>query len=278
VQTAFLVSAGAVVVESSSQWFPQTPGTRELAAEVGAARVGFGSESCTFGIEPDVNGVYGVHELAVYDPIVPKKYFSSWFKITGELAGSRTYNTFCPAVHTVAVAREFGLGYVLEKAGHSGPIGSVHVRRVGDEELYRIAGTGEATVTPLHGDAFPPDQVAGTPVAVHHSNPSHWQLTTSSEVPVALRLHLTDVPGWHATIDGRTLALETYAGMMLQARVPAGTHTIALHYWPKAFTAGILLAVTSAACLVGLLVAASVRKRRRSRSDGSNSGSPAASS
>ena len=276
VQTAFLVSAGALMVESSSQWFPQTPATTELAAAVGTARVGFGSQTCSLGIVPNVNGVYGVHELAVYDPIVPKSYFTSWFNITGEVAGPPTLNSFCPAVHTVAVAREFGVGYVVEKAGRNGPIGSVHVRRVGDEELYRIPGSGEATVTALQGASYPPDDVAGTPVAVRHPSPSQWKVTTSSDVPVALRLHLTDVPGWHATIDGRPLPLETYAGMMLQARVPAGTHTIALHYWPEALTAGLLLALASAVFLIGLLVASFLRNRQRSRPDTSDSGTPAA--
>ena len=275
VQTAFLVSAGALMVESSSQGFPQTPATRELAAEVGAARVGFGSRTCQLGIQPNDNGVYGVHELAVYDPILPKKYFTSWFNITGEYPGSQTLNTFCPAVHTVALAREFGVGFVLEETGHAGPIGGVHVRRVGDEELYRIPGAAEATVTPLRGDAFPPDAVVGTPVDVRHPSPSQWQLTTSTKEPAALRLHLTDIPGWHATVDGRPLPLETYAGMMLQARVPAGTHTIALQYWPQTFTVGILVALMSAVFLIGLLMAAFVRKRRR-RSDASRSDSPAA--
>jgi len=276
VQTAFLVSAGALMVQSSSQWFPQTSGTRELAAEVGTARVGSGTLTCGLGIAPNVNGVYGVHELDVYDPIVPKRYFSSWFHITGQYAGSQTYNSFCPAVRTVAVAREFGVGYVLEGSGRRGPVGSVHVGRVGNEELYRIPGTGEATVTPLQQGGFPPDEVAGTPVAVHHPSPSQWQLTTSSTEPAALRLHLTDSPGWHATIDGRPLALGTYAGMMLQARVPAGTHTIVLHYWPQAFTAGILVALASAVFLIGLLIAAFLRKRHRSRTDTPDSGIPAA--
>ena len=227
-------------------------------------------------IQPNDNGVYGVHELAVYDPIVPKKYFSSWFDITGDYAGSQTINSFCPAVRTVTVAREFGVGFVIPETGHAGPIGSVHVRRVGDEELYRIPGAAEATVTPLRADAFPPDAVVGTPVDVRHPSPSQWQLTTSTKEPAALRLHLTDVPGWHASVDGRPLPLETYAGMMLQARVPAGTHIIALNYWPETFTVGILVALTSAVFLIGLLMAAFVRKRRSRRSDASGSDPPTA--
>jgi uncharacterized membrane protein YfhO len=49
--------------------------------------------------------------------------------------------------------------------------------------------------------------------------------------------------------------------MMLQARVPAGSHAIVLHYWPNALTEGIVLAVVSAVFLVAILVVASWRRR-----------------
>ncbi len=184
VQTAFLVSAGASMIQSSAQTFPQTPATNALVAKVGTATVGFGSQSCVLGIVPNANGVYGVHELAVYDPIVPKKYFSTWIEVTGSPGGVTLYNSFCPAVSTTAVAKEFGVGFILERSGQAGPTGSVYVGRLGDEELYRIPGAGEATVSPLRAGVLPPDEVVGTPVVVHHPSPSRWQLTTSSTEPV----------------------------------------------------------------------------------------------
>ncbi len=52
---------------------------------------------------------------------------------------------FCPAVTTVAVAREYGVGYILEAAGRPGPTGSVFVRRLADEDLYRIPGFGRGS-------------------------------------------------------------------------------------------------------------------------------------
>ena len=135
--------------------------------------------------------------------------------------------------------------------------------RVGDEDLYRIPGSGAATIAPSVRGRLPADQVAGTPVSVRYPTPSEWHLTTTSTSPQALRLHLTNVPGWHATIDGRPLPLEPYAGMMLQARIPAGSHTIVLQNWPRLFTEGIIVAAASALFLLGPLVAASVRKRGR---------------
>ncbi len=263
-QVAFLVSSGATMVESGPQSFPQTPVTEAFTAAVGSSTVAFGSTLCGLGIDPNANDAYGVHELEVYDPIIPKKFFSDWTADTGSATGlDPAFNLFCPVVTTAGEGREFGVSYVLEAAGQPGPTGSVYVRHLGDEDLYRIPGAGEATVSPLVDGALPPDQVAGTPVGVGHPVPSEWELTTSSTDPQVLRLHLSDVPGWQATIDGKPLALEQYAGLMMQARIPPGTHTIVLHYWPKTLTEGIILACCSVAFLVILLIVGSVRKRRR---------------
>ena len=262
-ETVFLVSAGATMVQSSPQSFPQTPVTREFTKAVGSATVAFGSTECQLGLASNVNDVYRVRELEVYDPIIPKDYFSAWKEDTGTAITLQGFNLFCPVVSSAIVAREFGVGYVLEPAGKPGPTGGIHVLRVGDEDLYRIPGSGAATIAPLVRGRLPADQMAGTPVSVRYPTPSEWHLTTTSTSPQALRLHLTNVPGWHATIDGKPLALEPYAGMMLQARIPAGSHTIVLKYWPRLFTEGIIVAAASALFLLGLLVAASVRKRGR---------------
>ena len=80
--------------------------------------------------------------------MVPSTYFSSWKQLTGTAGGSPYYYLFCPSVTTVAAARRFGVGYVLEFRGHPGPAGSVFVGAVGDEELYRIPGAASATLVP----------------------------------------------------------------------------------------------------------------------------------
>ena len=45
-------------------------------------------------------------------------------------------------------------------------------------------------------------------------------IVPKSAEPQLLRLRLTDVPGWHAWIDGKSLGLERFSGIMLQARIP----------------------------------------------------------
>jgi Bacterial membrane protein YfhO len=154
------------------------------------------------------------------------------------------------------------VGFVLEPHGVKGPAGTVFDKAVGNEELYRVPGASVATLSSLGTDgSLPPVTAAGTPVTVTYPNPTSWKLTTHATTPQVLRLRLTDVPGWHASIDGKPLTLTRYNRVMLQARIPAGTHTIELHYWPDAFTAGIAVgAATVIALLVGNLV---LRRRRR---------------
>ena len=266
VLTAFLVSSGATMMQSSPNSFPQTQAAQAFVRTVGSATVGFGGHvgTCaTQGFDPNVNDAYGVHEFDVYDPIIPQDYFTAWPVDTSSSPGVVSFNLFCPAVTSTPEAREFGVGYVLEPSGQPGPSGSVFVARFEKEDLYRIPRSGAATVTPLSHGKFPADYVPGTPIPVQHASPSQWDLKTSSGSPQVLRLHLTDVPGWHASIDGKPLSLEPYAGMMLQAQIPAGDHTIVLHYWPETLTYGIVLALCSALFLAGLLVVSSRRHRNR---------------
>ncbi len=94
-----------------------------------------------------------------------------------------------------------------------------------------------------------------------------------------LRLRVTALPGWHATIDGHPLALQHWAeGAMLEARVPGGRHVIEAHYWPGLFSAGLVAALAVLAGFVGTLtVTVDPPARRRAASDGHNPNNHAAS-
>ena len=264
-ETAFLMAQGVPALGSSTTFFASTPASTALVRAVGTANVGFGSGDCLLrpvvGIPPESNIAYNLHEMAIYDPVIPPAYFSSWRLTTGQSGGIPVLATYCPLVTSSAVARQFGVEYVLTVKGASPPIGAVFVEMVGDELLFRVPGAGAATLAPLGiGGVLPADSVAGRPVSVSTPSPSTWRLTTSSDSPQALRLHLTDVPGWSATIDGRPLALTRYSGLMLQARVPAGQHQVEVVYWPPLFTLGLFLAAVSA---LGLLLGVAIEARRR---------------
>ncbi len=231
-----------------------------LAQTVGSSTVGFGAHSCelppTLGILPETNAAFAVHELSAYDPITPRAYFRAFKVAPGVLVSA-----FCPVIHTVAEARRYGVGFIVEPKGTPGPVGAEFDKRIGDEVLYRVPGAGAATLTPISGGGrLPSASAPGSPTKVTYPEPGTWKVRTNATRPEVLRLRITDVPGWRATIDGRTLPLKQFSGIMLQARIPAGPHAIELRYWPGTFTVGLILAVCSTA---GLLGGACVGWRRR---------------
>jgi hypothetical protein len=274
-ETAFLVAVGAPMPSSSSQFLTPTPAVVALQRATGSSLVGWGTASCFgsgivghgLGVPPDANVVFGLHELAVYDPVTPEEYTSTWLQLTGQpvsYAESIGYNSwYCPAMTTASTARLYGVGYVLEKLGAPGPTGAVFDQRVGNENLFRVPGAALATLTPAGSSgSFPPTETRGDPVRVTNPDPSEWKIETDANSYQVLRLRLTDVPGWHATIDGRPVALHRFAGVMLQTRVPPGRHTIVLKYWPDTFTYGLVLAALCALGLIGWIEVDRIRKRR----------------
>lgn len=104
---------------------------------------------------------------------------------------------------------------------------------------------------------LPPATAIGNPVAVDHPNPRTWRLTVTSSTPQVLRLRLTDVPGWNASIDGCPLKLKRFSGVMLQAKIPSGNHVVTVDYWPPAFTIGLVVALLT---FIGLAIALTVEQ------------------
>ncbi len=262
-ETVFLVVSGVPVWWSSPTGFTPTPAVVALHHAVGPAVVAHGTTACNSqGITPNVNAAFGVRELAAYDPVIPRVYFLNWRYLTGQQAGPSGSFIYCPAVTTATLARRYGVEYVLEPRGAPGPQGGVFDQKIGDEDLYRIPGAAIATLTDLAANGgIPGPDVTGTPVDVTHSDPASWTLVTHSTKPAVLRLRLTNLPGWHGSVDGRSLGLTTFSGVMIQARVPAGTHTIELHYWPGAFSVGLLLAGAAVVGLVALPIVGRIRRR-----------------
>jgi hypothetical protein len=259
VEAAFMVGAAAPLKSSSATFAPTTPGVQALQAAVGDSLVGLGDASCirrpAVGIWPNMNIVFGVREFAVYDPVIPHAYFRDLRALTGRPPGYSPANVFCPIITTADIARLYGIAYVVELPGSAGPAGAVFVGKVGSEELYRIPGAAFAVTVPVPlGAPLPPLEAPGTPVLASQPDASQWSLTTTGATAQLLRIHLTAVPGWHATIDGRPLALKPYTSLMLRARIPPGRHTIQLSYWPGSFTAGLMLAAVAAVALVVLVV------------------------
>jgi len=270
-EAALLWGASAHLLSSSPTALAPTPAERALARTVGGGLVGLGENSCftgrQLGIPPNVNAAFGVSELGVYDPLLPRALHSSWQAATGVTGAPPAseavpFSLFCPAVDSVSVARRYGVAYILEPHGVRGPAGTAFVRYVGGEGLYRVPLAARATLVDAPGaGALPPVDAPGAPVRVSAPEPTTWRLHTDAPGPTVLRLRVTAVPGWSATVDGRVLPLTRYAGIMLQARLDPGSHVVVLQYRPAAFVAGMWVA-GAAVVVLGAALLVDRRGRR----------------
>lgn len=261
VETMFLVSAGAGFVSSSPSFLPNNASVTTLQHLVGSSLVGFGScQENGFpatGLVPDVNLAYGVSEFAAYDPILPRSFHISY----GNATNSSTqvippYGLFCPEINSVRLARLYGVSFVIEPPGVTGPNGTHRVAVLDGEGLYAVPDSGRATLTPL--DAKSPSVVQRS----SQPNPTTWSIHVAALRPSMLELRISNVPGWQAEINGRPLQLKPFDSAMLEVKVPKGHYVVTLKYWPKALSLGIALATTTVFLFVCALIFAVIRARR----------------
>jgi hypothetical protein len=265
VEAAFLLTATPGIWSSSNSFFPVTPAEATLQSDVGRARVGY--STCpsviswpALGILPEANSAYGVREAAAYDGVVPQSYFTAYFQAAHQPVPANTgFGQYCASMSNAALARHFGVSYVLSPTGKPGPPGDILVTAIEGEDLYRVPGGSVVTTEP---EGSPPDSAAATVIPIGGSDPSSMHLTVSDNSPSVMYIHVTNFPGWKATIDGHGLSLHDWGGTMMSASLPAGNHVIVIRYVPKAFQYGLLLAGLTA---IGLVVGVfwSVRRGRR---------------
>jgi hypothetical protein len=270
-ETAFLLGVGAQVWSSSPSFLPSTPAVAALQRAVGQSVVGFGARSCqtppTLGILEEANAGYGIREFAAYDPLTPRAAFRSWQTTSGQPASSGLpVSVFCPVVTSAAIARQYGVAFLLEPRGQPGPPGTQFEATLDDEALYRVPGTGAAVFISSPSAQQPAPSAAGSTLTDSDPDPATWRLAVNAPTSGVVRVHVTDVPGWHATVDGRTVAVRASSGAMtLDVRVPPGRHVVVLRYWPTAFSVGIALAVCSALGLIGACAVSARRHAKRPR-------------
>ncbi|HUY05767.1 MAG TPA: YfhO family protein [Acidimicrobiales bacterium] len=267
VEAGFLVGVGNSIWSSSDVFFAPTKAVSEYKRDVGSSLVAMGSCPSVnafsgLGIMPNANIAYGVDQLSAYDPLISRAYYASYAAAADSSAPIASPGVFCPGITTMALAREYGVSFVLEPPGRPGPIGMKYVATLAGEGLYRVPDSGRATLSPI--GRSPREPSPARVIAVTSPNPTTWRLSVKSAAPSVLQLRLTDVPGWNATIDGQPLRLEVWDGVMLQARVPTGPHVIELHYWPRALSLGLIWAALSVVGLMGLLLIKWAGKQRDS--------------
>lgn len=260
-QFGFLVFSGVGINSYSHHFYPVTPVIAELQHLVKGGLVGLDTNDPSqvqgfppVGLFPNTNLGYDLAEYGGHDPLLPQSYFATW--TTVPRAGRGGPGLFVPDINSATVARKYGIGWILQVEGSqiAPPAGAVLVATLAGERLYSVPGAARfSLVQPAHtaqsatGLAGP--ESAGRVTGVEHPVSSSWTLTTTSSAAAVLVMRVTDVPGWHATFDGRPLALSSYGGLMLQATVPAGRHTVHLWYLPGRLVDGLVLAFAAALAL-----------------------------
>lgn len=275
VEIAFLLTATPGVEPSSPVGFVATHAEKKLKQVVGTARVGFAScpsleQLPSLGILPEANDVYRVSEISAYDPIIPKNYVVRWDKVSGA-APEAPAGTFCPSISNAARARLFGVAFVLASSETTAPRGAKLVGHVGTEVLYHVPSAGVVTLSskqPIAG-------LDKRSVGVNYGSGDGFQINVQLSRPRRLAAHITAVPGWSATVDGRPLALRDSGGLVFTAHLPAGRDRVAFRYWPRLFTVGLVLAALAFCAIVIGGVVSSVQLRgnesvpKRKAADGS---------
>jgi hypothetical protein len=255
-ETAFLVFSGIGINSYSEAFFPATPAISQLKAIVGSQLVGLdtdnplGEDFAPVGIYPDANLGYGIAEFAGHDPVLPQAYFKT--------RGGASHLE--PDIDSAALARRFGISWILQVPGSNlqPPAGTRYVGSFAGEDLYSVPGAARFSLVSASGSG------ASSPVSnVSHPTSSSWTLRFDAPASRRLVLRVTDLPGWHATLDGHALALSRYQALMLVASVPAGPHVVRLWYLPERLVIGTWLALGTLAALLAWASWPLVRRSKR---------------
>ncbi len=114
------------------------------------------------------------------------------------------------------------------------PSGLKLVKATSIYRLYAVLGSTQFSVEP--GDA-----VSKVDSVTWVNNYTCKVVVDTSESGILLS-RIADVPGWNATVNGRTAGITMQDNLLQQIAIPAGHDTVTLTYWPRSFTIGLLLA------------------------------------
>jgi len=96
---------------------------------------------------------------------------------------------------------------------------------------------------------------------VDQDSPTTWKLGVDVPRASAIHVRLTDLPGWYATVDGRAASIDSWHQVMMAIDIPPGRHLVVLHYAPRSFDVGLVVAVATALALCAALIIGFMRRR-----------------
>ncbi|MCL4434806.1 MAG: YfhO family protein [Actinobacteria bacterium] len=277
-QIMLLLPPAAEAASYSHRFFPSDPTVQTLKAIVGDHLMGDGppppgdvsqrtpiSPSRTNAFSPETNMPYGIALFGAYDPMLQAEYISSW----NAAAMPRTPvplppgGTFMPSFPNAALARLYGVRYLLTVRDSQGkteaPSGADRVLAEPGFTLYEVPGAHRFTLVEpdLNDVVYNAEQdssIYGRVTSWKWTSDNHLVVMAASNRRSELLARITDVPGWHASVNGHAVPVERAAGTMLAIPLPAGKDTVDLTYWPAALTAGIIAAILAIMVIVTLVI------------------------
>lgn len=142
------------------------------------------------------------------------------------------------------------------------PVGFVLIATTAEYRLYYVPGANQFTLTNGSGNI----DGQGVISAVWSNNYTvrlHVE-TTHADTLIA---RITNVPGWHAKVNGRDVQLRSWNVVMQQIPVPAGSSVVTLTYWPPLLTTGFTLASGAAISLLLMWPLELLLRRRGSQGE-----------
>jgi hypothetical protein len=179
-----------------------------------------------------------------FDPLLPTP-----FRKMAEIYGHfRTGRLFEVDPENYDALKLFGVRYVISAEG------SPVFPKLKDNPHYRLLGSIPTFYRVYeYLDARPPfswEGSAGAEVARRVWEPENRTFQVRAPAEGKLALHEQFFPGWTATIDGKSAAVEPWAGAFQAVTVPAGEHTVEFRYRSRLLGLG---AAISLVALVGLV-------------------------
>lgn len=104
---------------------------------------------------------------------------------------------------------------------------------------------GIVTITPLHAwpRAFLASDASGTDVHYGALTPTSARITYTAPHDDTLVVRDTWFPGWNATVDGAPVPIQRVQGAFRAVSVPAGKHSIEMHYRSLSLMSGLLISL-----------------------------------
>jgi len=264
-EAAFLLFAGVGIQTYSTRFYPTTSAISQLKAVVGSGLVGFDTGIpeqvqvfAPVGIYPNGNFAYEIAQYAAHDPLIPQRYFKSWN--SGANLGKGGLGIFEADINSATLARRYGINWILQVPGTRlpPPPGTRYVGSFAGERLFAVPGAARFSVL-TKGGSKPSSSVT----SVQHTANNSWTFTVDTKAPGTLIMRVTNTPGWHASINGRSLQLSSYQSVMLAARVPVGRYTVHLWYLPERLEIATWLALVVLAMLLAWAGWPLVRREQR---------------